>query len=336
MTKRLIPKHNIGKVILKSAIKEFDKRGAKKLIESVFPKFRKTVEVTIDGKTTNIPEEVYIGEVKNITGDLKKAAKIAEFQPVIEISQAPNNIEFAEKVTIPRLQQYMQQRGLDVTDNIPWFLDNGMEMKQTKDVIMDAVSQPMYVGYYTNPERGKFTTGTTVPGYNKVFINVHSARPGYTMLHEGNMHRTDYFLRHASPQAKKEYEDFLLNIFKDTTPSNGKIIINGTEIKDVSGARHWYELRATLGEVVKNIYMKLANQKGLKTLVGNIEKLTPEFNEMVDNMSPEQLNFMLGNTNAYGRLYSQVGPKTYKNFDKELRRLIKYSPALLLMYDSNE
>jgi hypothetical protein len=51
------------------------------------------------------------------------------------------------------------------------------------------------------------------------------------------------------------------------------------------GTDKWYELRATLGEIRKDMYDRIAKDKGVKVDESTIESLRPEFESQVDAMS---------------------------------------------------
>jgi hypothetical protein len=61
----------------------------------------------------------------------------------------------------------------------------------------------------------------------------------------------------------------------------------------------------------------------------DLETLRPYFEKAVDEMSDEQLSYMLSNTNGYGVDYVEIGPKENPDFYKELRNLLKVAPVTL-------
>jgi len=98
------------------------------------------------------------------------------------------------------------------------------------------------------------------------------------------------------------------------------------------------ELRATIGEMIKNIYDTRAYNKAqlVRAAEGgpdikkyDLEIIRPYFEKAVDEMSDEQLNYMLSKINGYGEDYAEIGPKENPKFFEELRTLLKIAPASL-------
>jgi hypothetical protein len=135
----------------------------------------------------------------------------------------------------------------------------------------------------------------------------------------------------------KPYEDLLKKIFpKTTTDEFGRTIAITTDNSTIpigKGSLKKEEFRATIGEMIKNIYDNQAYNRALIKYPNvkrhNLETLRPYFEEVVEEIPNEQLNRMLGTTNGYGVDYSEIGPKENPKFFDELRILLKTAPATL-------
>jgi hypothetical protein len=66
-------------------------------------------------------------------------------------------------------------------------------------------------------------------------------------------------------------------------------------------AAHWYELRATLGEMKAMIYKQLARNKSLQLADFKIKNLRKDFLTEIDNATLEEITNTLSNINLYGR-----------------------------------
>ena len=253
------------------------------------------------------------------------------FIPVFKLYPQQNLKAHAQEIL-----RRMQNFGLDVDNTIGELPLYGK--KSIRDLVTLSSGRTSYVGYYDKPGvTGTFfhNNGTSIvdPGFPQDDVSpLHSIVA--TMHHERNMHGTQKFL---TPEMWKLYEDFLNKMISKIsydprgynvaqTPSGRKLAIgNGSHRKE--------ELRATIGEMVKNIYDNQAYNKAMikypSVKKHNLETLKPYFEEAVDEMPDERLNYMLSTTNGYGADYAEIGPKENPNFYKELRNLLKVAPATL-------
>jgi hypothetical protein len=135
----------------------------------------------------------------------------------------------------------------------------------------------------------------------------------------------------------KLYEDFLKKMFTETTTDEfGRTIVRTHDDLTIpvdKGSLKKEELRATIGEIVKNIYDNHAYHRAViknpNVKKYDLETLRPYFEKAVDEMPNERLSYMLNNTNGYGVDYSEIGPKENPKFFDELRTLLKIAPASL-------
>ena len=154
------------------------------------------------------------------------------------------------------------------------------------------------------------------------------------MHHERNMHGTQRFL---TPEMWKLYEDFIKKMFnKTTTDEFGRTVVRTHDdftIPIDKGSLRKEELRATIGEMVRNIYNREAHSKALvnnpTVKKSDLEVLKPYFEKAVDEMSNDELLSQLSKTNGYGVDYAEIGPRENPKFFEELRTLLKVAPAAL-------
>ena len=272
------------------------------------------------------------------------------FTPVFKIYP-----EQSLKAHSQEILRRMKNFGLDVDNTIGELPLYGK--KSIRDLVNLNSGRTSYVGYYNKPGTiGTFfhNNGTSIvdPGQpiyedfglmsfiaNRAQINnpdPYAFQPLQsiisTMHHERNMHGTQKFL---TPEMWKPYEDFLNKMISKVdydprgfnvaqTPSGRKLAIS-------QGSHKKEELRATIGEIVKNLYETKAYAKldNANVKKYDLEALRPHFEQIVDEMPDEQLKHILSNTNGYGADYVEIGPRENPNFYKELRNLLKLAPASL-------
>lgn len=253
------------------------------------------------------------------------------FIPVFKL-YPQNNLKAHAQEILRRMKNF----GLDV--------DNTMEelplygKKSIRDLVTLNSGRTSYVGYYNKPGiKGTFfhNNGTSIvdPGYPQEGISPLQSIAS-TMHHERNMHGTQKFL---TPEMWKPYEDLLKKMFpKTTTDEFGRTVVrthDNLTIPVDKGSLKKEELRATIGELVKNIYDNQAYRRALNKNPNvkkyELETTRPYFEQVVDEMPDEQLRDILSTTNGYGTDYAEIGPKENPNFFDELRTLLKIAPASL-------
>ena len=258
------------------------------------------------------------------------------FNPVFKIYPQANLKAHSQEIL-----RRMKNFGLDV--------DNTMEelplygKKSIKDLVTLNAGRTSYVGYYNKPGvTGTFfhNNGTSIvdPGYPDDEVSPLQSIAS-TMHHERNMHGTQKFL---TPEMWKPYEDFLNKMISevhyDPRGYNVAQTPNGRKLAIGKGSHKKEELRATIGEMIKNIYDTRAYDKArlVRSAEGrpdikkyDLEIIRPYFEKVVDEMSDAELNRRLVGTNGYGVDYSEIGPRENPNFFKELRTLLKIAPASL-------
>ena len=258
------------------------------------------------------------------------------FNPVFKIYPQDNLKAHAQEIL-----RRMRNFGLDVDNTMGELPLYGK--KSIKDLVTLNAGRTSYVGYYNKSGvTGTFfhNNGTSIvdPGYPEDGVSPLQSI-ATTMHHERNMHGTQKFL---TPGMWKLYEDFLSKMIKNVrldkdAIGNSKIYIkhsDGIETPIDKGSLKKEELRATLGEIIKNLYDNQAYRRALGQNPNvkryELEAIRPYFEQVVDEMSDEQLNHMLGTINGYGADYAEIGPKENPDFYKELRNLLKVAPASLL------
>lgn len=272
------------------------------------------------------------------------------FNPVFKI-YPDNNLKAHSQEILRRMKNF----GLDVDNTIGELPLYGK--KSIKDLVTLNSGRTSYVGYYNKPGFvGTFfhNNGTSIvdPGQpiykdfglmsfisNRAQVNnpdPYVFQPLQsiisTMHHERNMHGTQKFL---TPEMWKLYEDFLKKMFNKTnTDEFGRAIAitkDNLTLPVDKGSLMREELRATIGEMVKNLYETKAyaklNNANVKKY--DLETLRPYFEQVVDDMSDQELLELLKNINGYGEDYARLGPRENPNFYKELRNLLKVAPATL-------
>jgi hypothetical protein len=140
----------------------------------------------------------------------------------------------------------------------------------------------------------------------------------------------------------KPYENLLKKMFPEITIDEfGRTVVrthDNLTIPVDKGSLKKEELRATIGELVKNIYdtraydraiLVRAAEGGPDIKKSDLEIIRPHFEKVVDEMSDADLSRHLGNTNGYGEDYVEIGPKENPNFFDELRTLLKIAPSSL-------
>ena len=257
------------------------------------------------------------------------------FNPVFKIYPQSNLKAHAQEIL-----RRMKNFGLDVDNTIGELPLYGK--KSIRDLVTLNSGRTSYVGYYNNPGiLGTYfhNNGTSIvdPGYPEDGISALQSIAN-TMHHERNMHGTQKFL---TPEMWKLYEDFISKITQNLqttkTPNNKVEFVikhnNGETTPIGKGSLKKEELRATIGEMVRNIYNKEAHSKALvnnhTVEKSNLEVLRPYFEKAVDKMSNDELLNQLSKTNGYGVDYSEIGPKENPKFFDELRTLLKIAPASL-------
>lgn len=292
----------------------------------------------------------YPSYINHIWNKLKAKGVRTEFYDRNNVNEQ-TRMNFLNKGFIPVFKIYPQQNlkahsqeilrrmknfGLDVDNTMGELPLYGK--KSIRDLVTLNSGRTSYVGYYDKPGvTGTFfhNNGTSIvdPGFPQDDVSPLQSIVT-TMHHERNMHGTQKFL---TPEMWKLYEDFLNKMISKIsynphgynvaqTPSGRKLAIG-------SGSHRKEELRATIGEMVKNIYDNqahyIAATKNPNVKKYELETIRPYFEQVVDEMPDERLNHMLSTINGYGADYAEIGPKENPNFYKELRTLLKIAPASL-------
>ena len=253
------------------------------------------------------------------------------FTPVFKLYPRENLKAHAQEIL-----RRMKNFGMDIDNTMGELPLYGK--KSIKDLITLNSGRTSYIGYYDKPGvTGTFfhNNGTSIvdPGSQETLRNAYGSIVT-TMHHERNMHGTQKFL---TPEMWKLYEDFLKKIFtKTTTDEFGRTAVvtkDNLAFPIGKGSLRKEELRATIGEMVKNIYDNIAYNKAIVSNPNvkryDLETLRPYFEKAIDDMSDQDLLKLLGTTNGYGVDYSMLGPRENLNFYKELRNLLKVAPATL-------
>ena len=253
------------------------------------------------------------------------------FTPVFKIYPQGNLKAHAQEIL-----RRMRNFGLDVDNTIGELPLYGK--KSIRDLVTLNSGRTSYVGYYNKPGvTGTFfhNNGTSIvdPGYPEDGISALQSI-ATTMHHERNMHGTQRFL---TPEMWKLYEDFIKKMFnKTTTDEFGRTVVRTHDdftIPIDKGSLRKEELRATIGEMVRNIYNREAHSKALvnnpTVKKSDLEVLKPYFEKAVDEMSNDELLSQLSKTNGYGVDYAEIGPRENPKFFEELRTLLKVAPAAL-------
>lgn len=261
---------------------------------------------------------------------------IRGFTPVFKLYPQANLKAHAQEIL-----RRMKNLGLDVDNTVGELPLYGK--KSIKDLVTLNAGRTSYVGYYNAPGiTGTYfhNNGTSIvdPGYPNDYLTPLQSIVG-TMHHERNMHGTQKFL---TPEMWKLYEDFLKKMITETTTDEfGRTVVRTHDDLTIpigSGSQKKEELRATIGELVKNIYDTGAYDRArlIRAAEGkpdikrsDIEAIRPHFEKVVDTMPDAELSRRLESVNGYGEDYAKIGPKENPNFFEELRTLLKIAPSSL-------
>ena len=182
---------------------------------------------------------------------------------------------------------------------------------------------PYYLGYFD--VEGTSGMHNVKRGINMIEPNPHT-KMANDMMHEGISHGTDKFMPQSVIDQYQAWVDNIMNspYIKDNTFKSGF-----RTYKINKGSDKWYEARATIGELRKIMYDKIAKQKGITISKETLPELRPEFEKQVNNMSLEDASKALKDLEAYGLLYGEVGPKTSPSFLRDFKTLLKFMPATI-------
>ena len=258
------------------------------------------------------------------------------FNPVFKIYPQDNLKAHAQEIL-----RRMKNFGLDIDNTMGELPLYGK--KSIKDLVTLNAGRTSYVGYYNTPGlTGTYfhNNGTSIvdPGYPQDELSPLQSIVN-TMHHERNMHGTQKFL---TPEMWKLYEDFLGKMFTETTTDEfGRTIVRTADNSTIPigrGSLKKEELRATIGELVKNIYDTRAYNKARLVSAAeggpdikryDLEIIRPHFEKAVDEISDEELSRRLGIINGYGADYSEISTKGNPKFFDDLRTLLKIAPTSL-------
>ena len=295
-----------------------------------------------DERVQSVPDEIKKDLKEDISQGLNDLFYEYGFTPKHKVNQGKFNEAFGLE-TIRRL------RGFGV---LPWkyisLYDGPSRVLRTvQGRVTQNAKTPSYMGYFQ--QEG-------APGFYSPFWDVSVVDPTQRLkipditFHERNMHGSESVLEAAADIPKSVNDkspEVIFNYGQGATPMKPYIqFVNNLVYKKGSsdllpeieplgdsfkykyhqftdGSLDWKEARATIGQVIRNLYMKSKNGKPYTS----IEDIRPEFEKLVDNISDSELGELLYKANDYGKTYQQVGPKVNPNFYKELRALLKYAPV---------
>lgn len=258
------------------------------------------------------------------------------FNPVFKLYPQANLKAHAQEIL-----RRMKNFGLDVDNTMGELPLYGK--KSIRDLVTLNSGRTSYVGYYNKPRiLGTYfhNNGTSIvdPGYPEDGVSPLQSIAS-TMHHERNMHGTQRFL---TPKMWKLYEDFLKKMFPETTTDAfGRTVVRTHDDLTIpidSDSQKKEELRATIGELIKDIYdtraydrarLARAAEGGPDIKKYDLEIIRPHFEKVVDEMSDAELTRRLSRINGYGEDYARIGPRENPKFFDELRTLLKIAPATI-------
>lgn len=285
-------------------------------------------------KAKGIKTEPY--DTSNTSEKTRRNFFIKGFNPVFKLYPQANLRAHAQEIL-----RRMKNLGLDVDNTIGELPLYGKG--SIKNLVTLNAGRTSYIGYYNDPGfTGTFfhNNGTSIvdPGYPEEGLSPLQSIAS-TMHHERNMHGTQDLL---TPEMWKLYENFLNKMFtKTTTDEFGRTVAITTDNSTIpigKGSLKKEELRATIGELIKDIYdtraydrarLVSAAEGGPDIKKSDVEIIRPHFEKVVDEMSDAVLNRRLSRINGYGEDYAEIGPKENPNFFEELRTLLKIAPSSL-------
>lgn len=179
---------------------------------------------------------------------------------------------------------------------------------------------PFIIGYFNNPGH----TGMYNPKRNLSLVDpVPKTNLLSSIMHEHIMHGTDKWMTKSIAEKYQKFVDPIVN------NTNGAYKWNGWTYKIPEDTGTWQEGRATLGEIRKSIYDKLAKSKGIKISPETMEQLRPEFEKIIDDLTIEEASELLTKTGGYGKVYGSLGPKNNPEFLQQFKYLMKVVPVTL-------
>lgn len=268
------------------------------------------------------------------------------FTPIFRMAPGKVLRAFGDE-TLRRMQNF----GMDIDKTMGELPLYGK--KSIRDLVGLNSRRSSYLGYYSKP--GTLGTywhknGTTVVDPGKEHTLGNAARSTISsMHHERNMHGTQALL---TPEMWKPYEDFLAKAFP-TDLLEGVVENNVPrlyiKVPDVPGSRvpiskgsiKKEELRATVGEIIKDIYnneaLRRARMDHPNLPVEDLETIRPYFEQVVDELTLPDIKIKLKDANSYGNDYSVHGPANNPNFLEEFKNLLKVAPiAAPFIFKPNE
>lgn len=199
----------------------------------------------------------------------------------------------------------------------------GRDWVRNKQMYLDGTA-PYYLGYFD--EAGIAGSHNMKNGINLIEPNPHS-KMHLDMMHEGISHGTDNYMPQTVIDNYQSFVDKVMN-HPDINPDKTTYRYKGWSESIPSGTDKWYELRATMGEIRKDMYDRISKDKGVKVNESTIESLRPEFEKQVDAMTQDQAVETLRKTNSYGRVYGTLGPTINPSFLGEFKGLLKLAPVV--------
>lgn len=297
-----------------------------------------------DERVQSIPDKIKKDLKEDVSQGLNDLFYKNGFTPKHKVNQGKFNEAFGVE-TVRRLQGF----GIKPESYISVYDGPSRIIHTVQGKVTQNAKTPSYMGYFQQE-------GT--PGFYSPFWDVSVVDPtqGISVpditFHERNMHGSESVLEAVagiprsvndlSPEVlfnygpganpMKPYIQFVNNLVykKGSSDLLPEIEPLGNSFKYkyhqfTDGALDWKEARATIGQVIRNLYMKAKKGKSYTS----IKDIRPEFEKLVDATSDSELGELLYNANDYGKTYQQVGPRVNPNFYKELRTLLKIAPVSL-------
>lgn len=208
----------------------------------------------------------------------------------------------------------LQDLGYDPSQFTSIFRANNRVVGTPQHLIREQVQKPIHVYASKVPTT---INGSYSPSTGKAYLRV-SSKPtsahSSTAHHEGIMHGTDEIVEQFTEGKVPAMYQELVNQMRDTG------------LFKTEGSEKWYELRATLGQAIRNAYINGAKQRNIKLKDFQFETIRPAFNKSVDMLDVDDLSDWLKPINAYGEDYANI-LKQYPQLLDKFKHLLKYAPA---------
>ena len=210
----------------------------------------------------------------------------------------------------------LQNLGHDTSQLMPMRIANNTIVGSPQGLIRKQVKEPIQV---YSAKTSTTSVGSYDPTTGKAYLKVTNrpaSKHASTAHHEGIMHRTDDIIDQATEGKVPAMYQELTNL------------MDNTGLLRTEGSNKWYELRATLGQAIRDAYIRGARQRNIKLSDFQFGTVRDAFNKSVDMLDAGELARVLRDINAYGEDYANV-LGIYPQYLDKFKHLLKYAPSII-------